>query len=56
MTTVDEVWEDLDMNESGQVDFVEFLSAAINLDKIITKKKVKAAFKLFDLVNNIKNI
>jgi calcium-dependent protein kinase len=47
---VDQFWENLDVNESGLVEFVEFLSAAINLEKVITKKRVKAAFKLFDLV------
>ncbi|CAD8210826.1 unnamed protein product [Paramecium octaurelia] len=38
----------IDLNQSGQVDFSEFLMAAMNQEKLVSLQKVKAAFKVFD--------
>lgn len=47
---VSQIFEELDVNESGKVDFVEFISASINFELSVTKAKVMQAFKLLDLV------
>jgi len=36
------------MNNSGGVDYSEFLLATINIPSMLTKEKLKAAFQLFD--------
>ncbi|CAK64108.1 unnamed protein product (macronuclear) [Paramecium tetraurelia] len=45
---VDKILSIVDINQSGQVDFSEFLMAAMNQEKLVSLEKVKAAFKIFD--------
>lgn len=47
---VDLLFDQLDVNESGKVDYTEFISATIKTEVLITQEKVRAAFKLFDVV------
>ncbi|KAM3136552.1 hypothetical protein pb186bvf_011355 [Paramecium bursaria] len=51
-TLVDELFQQLDANNSGKVDFSEFVTATINREKILSKKKIEQSFKLFDLDGN----
>lgn len=53
---------DADQNDSGAIDFTEFLIAAMNEEKLLNKNKIEQAFKMFDevtifhyLVFNCKN-
>ncbi|CAD8108658.1 unnamed protein product [Paramecium primaurelia] len=45
---VEKIISKLDKNQSGVIEFNEFLMAAINEEKIISIKKVEQAFKIFD--------
>ncbi|CAD8141750.1 unnamed protein product [Paramecium pentaurelia] len=49
---VEELFPQLDANKSGKVDFSEFVTASMNRDKSLSKKKIEQAFKLFDLDGN----
>ncbi|CAD8072004.1 unnamed protein product [Paramecium primaurelia] len=45
---VNKILHIIDLNQSGQVDFSEFLMASMNQEKLISLERVKAAFKMFD--------
>lgn len=47
-TDWDEILVSIDSNGDGQVDFAEFVSAAYNRQKLISKKNLDIAFKIFD--------
>jgi calcium-dependent protein kinase len=49
---VDNIIQNTDTNQSGQVDYTEYLVAAINKDKLLTRDKLQKAFQSFDLVNS----
>ncbi|CAD8148972.1 unnamed protein product [Paramecium octaurelia] len=49
---VNDLIQELDVNESGKVDFTEFISAALVLQSKITINNIKNAFKMFDLDGN----
>lgn len=40
----------LDANKSGAIDYSEFVSAAIDKERLLSENKLKSAFKLFDRV------
>ncbi|CAD8095563.1 unnamed protein product [Paramecium primaurelia] len=44
--------QELDVNESGKVDFTEFISAALVQQQKITINNIKLAFKMFDMDGN----
>lgn len=46
---VDRLMEMADTDNSGYIEFSEWLVASINLSKVLTEDKFKAAFDLFDL-------
>ena len=46
------IFEDLDLDGSGEISYDEFLSAMIDTKKIITEDKLAKAFKVFDKDNN----
>lgn len=48
---VDRIIETVDINKSGQVDFTEFLIAAMNQDKLLSIQKMQQAFDIIDLVH-----
>ena len=47
---VDKIFEEVDSNRSGKVDFSEFVVAALNREKLLSKQKIESAFKMFDKV------
>ncbi|CAD8200199.1 unnamed protein product [Paramecium octaurelia] len=49
---VDDLFPHLDANGSGKVDFSEFITASINKDRSLSKRKIEQSFKLFDLDGN----
>ncbi|CAK59936.1 unnamed protein product (macronuclear) [Paramecium tetraurelia] len=48
----DGLMQELDVNESGKVDFTEFISAALVQQQKITINNIKVAFKMFDIDGN----
>ena len=38
----------VDINQSGQIDFTEFVMAAMETKKLLSRDKIEAAFKAFD--------
>ena len=46
---VEKVMKNIDLNQSGKVDFTEFLVAAMNEEKMLTKTKIQQTFKIIDL-------
>ncbi|CAD8175812.1 unnamed protein product [Paramecium octaurelia] len=45
---VQEIMKQVDINQSGQIDFNEFLVAAVNKEKILSQEKLKQVFQMFD--------
>ncbi|CAK57234.1 unnamed protein product (macronuclear) [Paramecium tetraurelia] len=45
---VEKIISKIDKNQSGVIEFNEFLMAAINEEKILSIKKIEQAFKIFD--------
>jgi calcium-dependent protein kinase len=46
---VDDIWNKIDMDGSGTIDYTEWAVGTINKANIITKQKLKKAFDMFDL-------
>jgi Ca2+-binding EF-hand superfamily protein len=46
---VDRIFDLVDMNGNGLIDYSEFISSAANVNQLISEKQMKAAFKAFDL-------
>ena len=44
-----ELIETVDLNNSGQIDYSEFLAATINWENELSKERLEAAFKAFDI-------
>lgn len=51
--TVETVFDELDLDGSGKVEFSEFLVASMQREKIVSKDKIEKAFKLIDQVTLI---
>jgi aminopeptidase C len=49
---VDEIFDLIDVNKSGKVDFSEFVAAAINQQQKLSRLRIEQSFKLFDLVKH----
>ncbi|CAD8054917.1 unnamed protein product [Paramecium primaurelia] len=49
---IKEIMNQIDTNESGKIDFTEFITASVLQEKQILKQSLKAAFRLFDLDGN----
>ena len=47
---IQQLMANVDLNENGQVNYAEFINAALDKNKIITKEKLKIAFDYFDKV------
>jgi len=45
-----QIMTDADQNDSGAIDFTEFLVAAMNDENLLNKLKIEQAFKMFDAV------
>ncbi|CAK81360.1 unnamed protein product (macronuclear) [Paramecium tetraurelia] len=46
---VDQIFEKLDTNKSGIVDYTEFITAAVDEEKLLNKFRLRQAFSMFDL-------
>ncbi len=46
---VDRIFDLVDLNGNGVIDYSEFISSAANVNQLISEKQMKAAFKAFDL-------
>ena len=44
--------QEVDINRSGEIDYSEFISAAINRQQLLSKQRLETAFKMFDLDNS----
>lgn len=45
---VDELIQNVGMNKEGEINFTEFLVAAMNREKLLSSKQIEKAFKMFD--------
>jgi calcium-dependent protein kinase len=45
---VDELIQNVGMNKEGEINFTEFLVAAMNREKLLNSKQIEKAFKMFD--------
>ena len=48
---IDNILESIDINNSGRIDFTEFLVASSKQEKLLSKEKLEKTFKMFDIVN-----
>jgi calcium-dependent protein kinase len=48
-TDWDEVLISIDTNGDGRIDFTEFITAAYDRTKLLSKENLKIAFRMFDL-------
>ncbi|CAG9333554.1 unnamed protein product [Blepharisma stoltei] len=48
-TDIEELIEKLDTDQNGQIDFSEFITGALDWEKNMSKKKLEATFRTFDL-------
>ena len=46
---VDRIFDLVDLNGNGVIDYSEFISSASNMNQLMGDKQMKAAFKAFDL-------
>lgn len=47
-----DVLKKIDLDGDGKIDFHEFFTAAVDHQKVLTKKNLKAAFDIFDADGN----
>lgn len=52
---VDKMFNAIDTDGSGTIDYTEFVVATVNEKSLITNDKLQAAFKMFDKVRNCCN-
>ena len=45
---VDRIMKDIDIDNDGQIDYNEFIMAAVNRQQVFNKDKLEATFKMFD--------
>lgn len=50
--TITQLMDELDVNNDGRIDFQEFLTAAIDKERVLHKENLEAAFKVFDADGN----
>ena len=46
------IFEEIDNNLSGKVDYSEFLTAMMNNEKMLNKKRIEQEFRIFDKDGN----
>ena len=49
---VDRIFALVDVDNSGEIDFSEFISATVNRGSLLKEEKLQSAFKYFDLDSN----
>ena len=47
---VENIMKMVDINESGAIDYTEFVMATINREGLLSKQRLEAAFNMFDKV------
>ena len=52
---IDDIISKIDIDQSGTIDFKEFLTATINSKKVTQEDVLKQAFNLFDIVSCFKS-
>ena len=45
---MDRIFELVDVDKSGEIDFSEFVTATVNRGDLLKEEKLKAAFDLYD--------
>lgn len=45
---MEELIQNVGMNKEGEINFTEFLVAAMNREKLVNSKQIEKAFKMFD--------
>jgi len=50
MKEVDNIMKIVDTNNSGEINYSEFVTASINRQKLLSKEKLEIVFKMFDKV------
>ena len=50
--TVDHIFQEVDSNMSGDIDYSKFLTACMNYSKYLSKETLEVAFKVFDKDNS----
>jgi len=48
--TVDKLMQKIDINNSGYIDYTEWVRATIDKHNILSKDKIETAFRIFDKV------
>lgn len=48
---IEQMFERIDTDKSGEIDYSEFVMATINEKNLLTKEKLQAAFNMFDRVS-----
>ncbi len=43
------IWEQIDVDGSGEIDYSEWVLAAANKEKLLTEKRLQQAFNMFDV-------
>jgi Ca2+-binding EF-hand superfamily protein len=49
---INELMKKLDNDGSGSIDYTEFVAAAMNREKVLTKKRIQDCFQMFDKVSS----
>jgi calcium-dependent protein kinase len=49
---VEKIFNLVDINNNGVIDYSEFITAASNIQQLVSDKQLKATFKAFDLDGN----
>ena len=52
MEEIDKLFEQIDVDGSGAIDYSEFVMATVNQKNLMTNDKLMAAFKMFDADNS----
>ena len=48
MQDIEEMFDKVDLDKSGFIDYSEFVIASMNEKELLTNEKLQAAFKMFD--------
>ena len=49
---MDRIFQMVDTDKNGSIDYSEFVTACVNKENILSRKRLKAAFRIFDKDNS----
>ena len=49
---IERIVKEVDANHSGEIDYTEFISAALSKQQLLSKQRLEIAFKTFDIDNS----